>query len=249
MYEYGSPSYPPPPTRRAGLGCFTKGCLSTLTVLLLLGLLFGVLFWYVARGLAPFLSPQAALVRVYNATDEQYLAVREKVDPFIDAARAGQPATLSLSADELNTLVARDPLFDPLRGKAYFSIGKDQLCADTSFQVNQEMESMAQGPVYFRGRVIFYASYAGGDFTVVLRRLEPLGGGPMPDLAGWFIEHHDFVFGVTREINEEFHEILHQRPPLADFLSHVRRVIVKDDQIVLTAAGGPGAVAAPANPP
>ena len=197
----------------------------------------------------PFLSPQPALVRVFNASDEQYLAVRQKVDPFAEAARAGQPATLSLSADELNILIARDPLFDFLRGKAYFSVGKDQVCAETSFQLNQELEGISQQPVFFRGRIIFFASYAGGDFTFVLRRLEPLVGGAMPDLAAWLITRKSFILNLTHEVNEEFHEAVAKQPPAADFLGHVRSVIVKGDQVILTTASTPGSVAAPANPP
>ena len=249
MDENHVPAYPPPPPAAPGLGCYAKGCLSAVVGVLLIGLAFGGFFWYVARGLAPFLSQEPAAIRGFPATDDQYAAVRAKVDPFLDAARAGQPVVIKLSADEINTLIARDPLFADVRGKVYLTITGSHLSTDTSLEIGEEMGATAAQPVYFTARAGFDASYAGGDFTMVLRQLEPLDGKPTPGLVTYLLESQGFIYSLTRATNEKFHAGLGKYPAQAEILSHVRQAIVENNHVVLSSKAVSSKVANPANPP
>ncbi len=239
-------SYPPPPSRTSGLGCFAKGCLTVIIVAMLLGVMLGGAGWYLWRNITPFVSQTPETVRIFPATDAQYQAVQAKIAPFVQAANAGQAATLTLSADEFNTLVARDPAYAHLRGRLYLTIDHNELSADESLPINSA--SSGQQQVYFNGRIFFDASFAGGDFALVLRRLEPLNGGPSPSMVTWLISHPDFSRSFSRGFNESFHDALSKHNPAAEALiDRLHTIIVKDNQIVITTqASSETPVAAPA---
>ena len=248
MYENPPQTYPPPPPPgpSSGLGCFAKGCLTVLAVCLLVGLMIGAFGWYVARNITPFLGDKPVAIRIFPATDEQYRAVQNKLAPFAQAVNAGQTADLSLSADDLNILVARDPQYADVRGRVYLTIAHDELSAEMSCPVN---DASGRQRIYFNGRVGFDASYAGGDFTFVVRRVEPLGGHPTPSLIAWLIGHPEFSRSFSKGFNDSFHETLNRKnPATAAFLNRLRTMIIKDNQIDITAQGtaDEAPVAAPA---
>lgn len=248
MYE-NDPRYLSPPPRSTGMGCLAKGCLTLLAVGVVLGVMVGAGSWYLVRGFAPFLDQRAATIRVSSATDEEYQAVMDKVGPFIQSANAGHAATLSLSTDEVDTLIARDPQLADLRGKLFLARnGSGKITADASFPVNNELADSRQR-LYFNGRAVFDASFAHGDFTVVLREVNPLDGSPTPALAAWVFAHPNLSRMLSDELNNRFHASILRDPAQAAFVNRVRTVIVKDGQIVMTTAESPAAVAVPINPP
>ena len=150
------PGYPPPP--RQGLGCFAKGCITLVIVVMLLGVLLGGVGWYVSRNVMAFVSPTPVPIRTFNATDAQYQDVIGRYTAFIEALNAGRAATLSLSADDLNTLIARDPGFKDVRGKLYFDIKDGNLVAETSFPIpdNDNAFRSRRQRGYFNGRAYLF---------------------------------------------------------------------------------------------
>ena len=100
------------------MGCFAKGCLIVIAAGVLVFFMVGGVSWYVARNVMPFLGPDPGkAIRVFPATDEQYQAVQNKLAPFVQAVNAGHAATVSLTADDINILVAREPQLADLRGQ------------------------------------------------------------------------------------------------------------------------------------
>ena len=245
MSENDSPVYLPPPAPRPSLGCFAKGCLTVAVVGIVLAVLFGFIGWYVARGLEPFLSQQPVTIRVYPATEAQYQTLQAKIKAFVQTVNEGHHATLALTADELNILVARDPQYSSLRGKAYLAIANDQISAETNTLLNEHAPESQR--VYFHGRVVFDASFASGDFTVVLRRLEPINGGPTPSMVVWALSQPGFSSNFSQGFNDSFHDAIEKNPGSAAFLDRLRTIIVKDNQLVITALDDPGAVAGKAD--
>ena len=241
MEEINSPAYLPPPAPGPSVGCFAKGCLTITAVSIVLLVMFGCFGWYVMRGLQPYLSQQPAEVRVYPATDTQYQTLEARIRAFVQTVKGGHHATLTLTADELNILVARDPQYALLRGKAYLAIAHDQICAETSTLLNEHAPEPQR--FYFHGRVVFDASFSSGDFTVLLRRIEPLNGGPAPAMVTWALSQPNFSSNFNEGFNESFHDAIRKNPGSSAFFDRLNTIIVKDNQLVITALDDPGGVA------
>ena len=130
------------PPRRKGLGCFARGCLILLMFAIVLAIAcFAGVFWGFQRHsaivhgiywLAKTHSIAEAPVSVpeFSASDDQIQSVRERWQDFEQKTRAGQPADIELTADDVNTLIVTNR---DARGKVFVLIEGDQLRLQTSF--------------------------------------------------------------------------------------------------------------------
>jgi hypothetical protein len=122
--------------RREGSGCFFKGCM----VLLVLMLLFlGAVSWgayTMYKHLYALTSGSAVTLPVYDATPEQYEEVRGRIEQFSKDVDAGKPASLHLTDADLNTMVAKDPNYAAAKGDLYFVIKDRQLHIQGSFPLD-----------------------------------------------------------------------------------------------------------------
>src|ERR1700730_3002734 len=106
------------PPRRQGLGCFARGCLILLVFAIVLAIAcFAGMYWGFQRHsaivhgiywLAKTHSIAEAPVPVpeFNASDNQIQSVRERWQDFEQKTRAGQPAEIELTPDDINILIA-----------------------------------------------------------------------------------------------------------------------------------------------
>ena len=121
-----------PPPQRQGMGCFGKGCLLLLGLILLLVVAF-VVGGYVGVKYVVTSDKPVEIPAVVASAEEQQV-VRERWDEFAKASRGEQPAATSpapapttqqqpaqiqYSAQELNQLIAANK---KARGKAFVSI-------------------------------------------------------------------------------------------------------------------------------
>jgi hypothetical protein len=130
------------PPRRKGLGCFARGCLILLVFAIVLAIAcFAGVFWGFQRHsaivhgiywLAKTHSIAEAPVSVpeFSASDDQIQSVRERWQDFEQKTRAGQPADIELTADDVNTLIVTNR---DVRGKVFVLIEGNQLRLQTSF--------------------------------------------------------------------------------------------------------------------
>jgi hypothetical protein len=130
------------PPRRKGLGCFARGCLILLVFAIVLAIAcFAGVFWGFQRHsaivhgiywLAKTHSIAEAPVSVpeFSASDDQIQSVRERWQDFEQKTRAGQPADIELTADDVNTLIVTNRDW---RGKVFVLIEGNQLRLQTSF--------------------------------------------------------------------------------------------------------------------
>jgi hypothetical protein len=158
-----------PPPRRKGLGCFARGCLILLVFAIVLGIAcFAGMFWGFQRHsaiihgiywLAKTHSIAEAPVPLpeFSASDNQIQTVRERWEDLEQKTRAGQPAGIELTADDINTLIAINP---DARGKVFVSIEGNQLRLQTSAPVGE-----------FVGRPGYYFN---GDITIDFKGAESL---------------------------------------------------------------------------
>jgi len=161
------------------------------------------------------------------------------VDAFEAAARAGAPATLSLSAEDLNALIARDPA---MRGRVALAIEGDQLRGHLSFPLEElGLPTLILGGLkgrYLNGTARFTPELEGDG--KIRARIDELivKGQAVPE---------DFVEQL-READISF-DLAHDDPARQEFLQRLERIEIRDGHLILTAQpADPGAKAADDEP-
>ena len=147
------------PPRRQGLGCFARGCLIVLVFAIVLGIAcFAGMFWGFQRHSAILhgiywlakthsLAEAPVPVPEFSASDTQIQSVRERWEDFEQKTRAGQPAEIELTADDINTLIVTNP---DVRGKVFVVIDGNQLRLQTSVPFG---ELIGRRGYYFNGDI------------------------------------------------------------------------------------------------
>jgi hypothetical protein len=141
-------------------GCFFYGCLTAtiLLVLALAGFLVGVR--YLKKVVTEFTDTAPLTFPAVTLSQSELDALQQRVDKFRDAARKEEATEpLSLSSDEINALIARDPDAKELKGKLYVTLEGDEIKGQISVPTERV------GLPMFRGRYL----NATGTFNVELR--------------------------------------------------------------------------------
>jgi hypothetical protein len=179
-----------PPPRR-GLGCFARGCLILLAfgVVLAIACLAGV-FWGFQRHSAIVhgiywlakthsISEAPAPVPEFAASDEKIHATQERWRDFQQKTRAGQPAEIELTADDINTLIAANM---DRRWKVFASIEGNRLRLQTSIPLG---EFVGRSGYYFNGDIVIQSNGAESlehpQFNRIIVNNEPVP----KDLLSW----------------------------------------------------------------
>jgi hypothetical protein len=179
----------PPP--RKGLGCFARGCLILVGFAIVLGIAcFAGVYWGFLRHSAIVhgtywlakthsIAEAPAPVPEFAASEGQIQSVQERWQEFEQKTRAGQPAEIELTADDINSLIAANR---DTRRKAFVSVEENRMRLQTSVPLGE-----------FMGRCGYYFN---GDVTIELKGAESLenpqlnrivvNGEPVPqDLLNW----------------------------------------------------------------
>lgn len=119
------------PKRR---GCLFWGFLILFILVLLLSGALVILGFYAVALAKRFTSPTAQPVPLYEERVGEYEAIRKKFADFDQAVQKGVRATLELTSDDLNALIARQ---DRLRRKVFTRIALDRLFLDLSLPLGK----------------------------------------------------------------------------------------------------------------
>src|SRR6478672_7437978 len=150
----------PPPPRRQGLGCFARGCLILLVFGIVLAIAcFAGIYWGFQQhsaivhgiywlGKTHSIAEAPAPVPEFNASENQIQSVQERWQDFEQKTRAGQPAEIELTADDINALIATS---EDARGKVFASIDGNQLRLQLSVPIGP---FLGRPGYYFNGDVI-----------------------------------------------------------------------------------------------
>jgi len=148
------------PPRRKGLGCLARGCLILLVfAIVLVVACFAGMYWGLHRHSALFygsywlaktrsIAEAPAPVPEFSASDQQIQRVRERWQDFEQKTRAGQPAEIELSADDINALIATS---EDVRRKVFASIDGNQLRLQVSLPIGGVL---GRPGYYFNGDVV-----------------------------------------------------------------------------------------------
>ena len=176
---------------KKGLGCFGRGCLILLVFLIVLVIAcFAGVYWGLHRHSALFygnywlaktrsIAEAPTAVPGFNASNQQIQLVQERWQDFEQKSRAGQPAEIELSADDINALIATS---DDVRGKVFASIDGDQLRLQASLPIGGVL---GRPGYYFNGDVIIELKGAQSLDSPRLSRITINGEQVPTDFLNW----------------------------------------------------------------
>ena len=243
----GSPSQPPapyqtPPKSSRG-SCVLRGCLVLVIIAMLLGVVFGGTGLYLYRGLKPFLTSQPVAIHTFQGGEEAAAALQQKLTAFQQSLAAGQKATLALTGDDLNALVAQDPDLSKYRNRVFLSLENNQIIAELSFPYTEDPSLPADQRVYINARAVLDASYSDGDFAFLLARLEPIHGPPPSTFLLGVMK--EYVNSVSLGYNRKFHDSPEQFGALPQIIAQIHTIIIQNGQIVAASVEHPKPIAVP----
>lgn len=125
-----SVSTPPPVVvvkEKRGPGCLGCGCGILIIVLLLLAVLFGAMIYELKQKGTAITTTTPAQIPTFDGGDAMYQAANQKLDAFTTAEQNGQPCSLQLSADEINTLIAHSPIVATYGSHAFVTLGDNSV--------------------------------------------------------------------------------------------------------------------------
>jgi len=199
-----------PPPRRQGFGCFARGCLILLVFAIVLAIAcFAGMYWGFQRHsaivhgiywLAKTHSIAEAPVPVpeFNASENQIQSVRERWQDFEQKTRAGQPAEIELTADDINTLIVTNR---DIRGKVFVSIDGSQVRLQASIPFG---ELIGRRGYYFNGEITVEFKDAESLENPQLNRLIVNGEQVPSDLLDWRYRSRrlrDYVADYRNDLN------------------------------------------------
>lgn len=123
--------------RPSGCGCLGGGCVIAFIIFLLIAGALAWGAWSTFNGLRSMTSTAPKSIAVFAATPEQYRQAAAKVKAFETIYNSGAPAELVLTADEINTLIARDPGLAALRGHVFVTMHQSRIAAQISAPLSQ----------------------------------------------------------------------------------------------------------------
>jgi len=145
-------------------GCLFWGCggFLVLAVLFLGGA--GYLL-YMLRDLT---SDAPVPIPVKEVKAGEYESVRKEIGGFEKAVEEDRPAKLELSADDLNTMIAKDPGLKELSGSAFVTIEDGQVALDLSLPLDRfKVKVPGIEGRYLNGRFIVEMSMEDGKVSIV----------------------------------------------------------------------------------
>ena len=181
------------PPRQKGLGCFARGCLILLVFAIVLaiacfaGMFFGLrhhsalahaIYW-LGKTQSVKIADAPVPVPEFSASDQQIQAALERWRDFEQKARAGQPAEIELTADEINSLIASNP---NARGKVFVSIEDNQFRLRTSVPIGEFLGWIGG---YVNGEITIEFKGAQSLDNPQLNRLVVNGEQVPSDLLNW----------------------------------------------------------------
>jgi hypothetical protein len=207
----------PPKPRR---GCGYYGCLTgvVLLVMLLGALLLGL--HYVKKLVVRYTDTQPAELPTLQMSPAELAQAKERFESFQQAVRehhATKP--LTLTADELNALIASGGDQQGLKGKVYVSLDGDQLKGELSVPLQDVGLSMFKSR-YLNGSATFNLSFRDGRLSVTPQTIQ-VRGEPLPEIYLREIRKQNLAFAFTND------------PGAAAVLKGLEEIQVKEGKLVI----------------
>ncbi len=204
-------------TRKKGHGCFFWGCLIVTIIGVFVTGIVGTCVWKIRQKALSFTSTTQAEVSVIESSQDEYEEIKERVSEFLKAVEEDRNAELSLTAQEINTLIARSPELAEFTGRAYVRIEGDEISVDAALPLDK-IPSL--GGRYLNGTIGIKVSLQSG-ILVISPETVVVGGQPLPE----------DIMNELRRIN--LVEKLYEDKEKIELIKKFKRIEVTDGKIVI----------------
>jgi hypothetical protein len=120
-----SVSTPPPVVvvkEKRGPGCVGCGCGVLVVLFVLVAVLLAALLYELKQKSTSVTSTTPAQIPTFDGGDAMYQEANQKLNDFTSAEQNGQPGSLQLTADEINTLIAHNPAIASYGAHAFVTL-------------------------------------------------------------------------------------------------------------------------------
>jgi hypothetical protein len=201
-------------------GCFFYGCISSLVLLVLMlgALLVGL---HYVRILVNHYTDAAPMeLPTVQMSQGEVDGVRKRFEAFRQAVRQQSPTKpLSLSADDINALIANGPDQQALKGKFYVSLEGDQVKGEVSVPLKDVGLSMFRNR-YLNGSATFSLSFQNGALSISPQTIL-VKGKALPEVYMKEIRKQNLAASLTNE------------PGAAAVLKGLEDIQVKEGKLVV----------------
>ncbi len=203
-------------------GSPTSGCIILVAIIVIfggLGVLYAFTFFYQKNAIEGFTQDAPAEIAVYEPTEAEATAVREKLSAIEASAKAGKEERFSLSATDLNTMMATYEMLEGFRGNTLVD-------AITERGVETRMtQAMRKLPLSGRQRHLNATFIFKPELlkrTISLRVRDIVSDvGTIPEQ---FISNYDTI---------GFYKIDPENPHIKDIVPNLSRIYVEGDQVII----------------
>jgi hypothetical protein len=218
---------PPPqqqPPKKSGMGCLGCGCLLVVVIFLVLAGLVGGLFYFGYKELYSLTSAAPAPVPPFTGSDDIYAGAQKKIDTFNQDVGTGKASSLTLSGDEINSLIAHDPDLIRLQIHLLATLTNDQARLQGSIPTN------AFGTQFLADRYANFDATFGLVFNSDTKRLDTnlhklqIGDSTVPENA---------LPTVDSEFLPWIEVLINRYPAAKNAIAAAQTVAIKDGQLVV----------------
>lgn len=143
--------------KKKGLGCCGCGCLILALLLLLFLGAIGLIGYSLYQETLSVTTTTAANIPTYDGGPDAYATVQQKISAFNHDIHQHLPASLQLSGNELNTVIAHDAVFTTYKIRLFVTLENDQ----ARLQASVPTDAFTDGAI--KGR------YLNGDTTFSMK--------------------------------------------------------------------------------
>jgi hypothetical protein len=179
-------------------GCFFYGCITgvVLLVMVLGALLTGL--HYVKKLVNSFTDTQPIELPTVQMSQAEIDKLKQRFETFQQEIREGRlTKPLTLTADDINALIASGAEWKTLKGKFYIRTEGDQLKGDVSVPLQEVGLAMFKGR-YLNGRATFDLVFSNGALVVTPRNIL-VRGKPLPEVYMQEIRKQNLAVGLTNQ--------------------------------------------------
>lgn len=179
-------------------GCFFYGCITGVVLLLLVmgGVL--VALHYAKKMVLGLTDTQPVELPAVPMRQGDRDKLRRRCDVFEAALREQRPTSpLTLSADEINVLIADDPRQQALKGRVHVSLEGDQLKGQLSLPLEEVGLHVFKGR-YLNGDATFNLSFRNGVLAVMPQTIW-VKGKPLPEVYMREIRKRNLAAALTNQ--------------------------------------------------
>jgi hypothetical protein len=179
-------------------GCFFYGCITgvVLLVVVLGTMLLGL--HYLKRLVNSFTDTQPMELPTVQMPQAEVDKLKQRFDAFQQAVREARPTEpLTLTADDINVLIASGKEWQTLKGKFYVRLEGDQLKSQVSVPLQEVGLPIFKGR-YLNGGATFDLAFRDGQLSVTAQSIL-VKGKPLPETYMQEIRKQNLAVGLTNE--------------------------------------------------